>query len=115
MANHCIECSICLTDLRGSGQDLCGWRECPGWIIGAPADLERIIAVHPDPQRQAKARSEQQKVEEFIASAPARQRAYEGELRRYAACPSHSYKDIGGFEVAILQCSHCGHQTSDHY
>jgi hypothetical protein len=96
MANHCIDCEICGADLRSRG--CLSWAQCPGWAgSGDRADLEKIAADHP------------------LDTFRARARELRKEQERHAACPGHTYRDIGGFEVAILECTLCGHQTVDYY
>lgn len=111
MGNHCVNCEVCKTDLRGSGEDACGWGSCPGWIIGAPETLEKIATEHPSPEIKEKAREQQRKVKEWEAGEPARAEARRLQKEREEACPKHEYRDTGGFMAAILKCIHCEHTT----
>jgi hypothetical protein len=114
MANHCIDCEICGADLRSRG--CLSWAQCPGWAgSGDRADLEKIAADHPLDTFRARARELQEEQARLKAEALARAEAWRKEQERHAACPGHTYRDIGGFEVAILECTLCGHQTVDYY
>jgi hypothetical protein len=113
MANHCIDCEICGADLRS--RNCTAWTQCPGWVCGNPEDLENIALNHPLDTFRAKARELQAEQAKLAAEAPARAEAWRKKQEKHAACPGHNYRDIGGFEVALLECTLCGHQTADHY
>lgn len=112
MANHCVDCEVCGTDLRGSGPDHCGHNPCPGWAGGDFKDLDWIAKEHPDPNIRAKAA----KVREHEEASRIRRREQAAEQkRREEECPGHVFEDRGGFIIALLECKHCGKQEYGEY
>lgn len=105
MANHCIDCQVCHTDLRGSGPDLCRHAACPGWVGGDFADLDKIAHEHPDPALRARALELRGQEEDLR-----RRRSQEdvAQTAREQACPEHEFEAQGGLLVEVFRCKHCG-------